>query len=221
MPALDTNALVRYVVEDDVAQLAAAKRLIRKCVSEGQTLFVPVTVTLELEWVLRSSFEYAKDEVMQALSNLFSAAELTFESERALEVALQLYREGSADFADCLHVALAAAERSQQRALARSGSGAHATLEVDDVVVQLGVLLVDLVADVATQEHRIAPDRLCPIDTGARRQDSVPLLDAPQRRDRVAGARDVGVSHDAKPETSMQVSGDLRGGRKGQRAGTN
>ena len=108
MPALDTNALVRYVVEDDVAQLAAAKRLIRKCVSEGQTLFVPVTVTLELEWVLRSSFEYAKDEVMQALSNLFSAAELTFESERALEVALQLYREGSADFADCLHVALAA-----------------------------------------------------------------------------------------------------------------
>jgi predicted nucleic-acid-binding protein len=108
MPALDTNALVRYVVEDDEAQLAAARRLIRKCVNEGQTLFVPVTVTLELEWVLRANFEYAKDEVMAALSTLFSAAELTFESERALEVALQLYREGSADFADCLHVALAA-----------------------------------------------------------------------------------------------------------------
>jgi len=108
MPALDTNALVRYVVEDDVAQLAAARRLIRKCVSEGQTLFVPVTVTLELEWVLRSSFEYAKGEVMQVLSSLFSAAELTFESERALEVALQLYRKGPADFADCLHIALAA-----------------------------------------------------------------------------------------------------------------
>jgi len=108
MPALDTNALVRYVVEDDVAQLAAARRLIRKCVSEGQALFVPVTVTLELEWVLRSSFEYAKDEVMQVLSSLFSAAELTFESERALEVALQLYRKGPADFADCLHIALAA-----------------------------------------------------------------------------------------------------------------
>lgn len=108
MPALDTNALVRYVVEDDAAQLAAARRLIRKCVSEGQTLFVPVTVTLELEWVLRSNFEYAKDEVMQVLASLLSAAELTFESERALEVALQLYREGSADFADCLHVALAA-----------------------------------------------------------------------------------------------------------------
>jgi predicted nucleic-acid-binding protein len=108
MPALDTNALVRYVVEDDTAQLAAAKRLIRKCVSEGRTLFVPVTVTLELEWVLRASFEYAKNEVMEVLSSLFSAAELTFESEPALEVALQLYRDGSADFADCLHIALAA-----------------------------------------------------------------------------------------------------------------
>jgi predicted nucleic-acid-binding protein len=108
MPALDTNALVRYVVADGLAQLAAAKRLIGKCVSEGQTLFVPVTVTLELEWVLRASFDYAKDEVMQVLSNLFSAAELTFESEHALEVALQLYRKGPADFADCLHVALAA-----------------------------------------------------------------------------------------------------------------
>lgn len=108
MPALDTNALVRYVVQDDAAQLAAARRLIDKCVSEGQTLFVPVTVTLELEWVLRASFEYAKDEVMRVLASLFSAAELSFESERALEVALHLYREGSADFAGCLHVALAA-----------------------------------------------------------------------------------------------------------------
>jgi len=107
MPALDTNVLVRYVVQDDSGQLAAAKRLIGRCVAEGQSLFVPVTVTLELEWVLRASFGHVKDDVLQALSNLFSAAELNFESERALEVALQLYREGSADFADCLHIALA------------------------------------------------------------------------------------------------------------------
>jgi predicted nucleic-acid-binding protein len=107
MPALDTNVLVRYVVQDDSGQLAAAKRLIDHCVGEGQSLFVPVTVTLELEWVLRASFGYLKDDVLLVLSNLFSAAELTFESERALEVALHLYREGSADFADCLHVALA------------------------------------------------------------------------------------------------------------------
>lgn len=107
MPALDTNVLVRYIVEDDAAQLAAAKRLISRCVGEGLVLFVPVTVVLELEWVLRSNFAFQKDDVLLTLSSLFSAAELSFESERALEVALQLLRKGSADFADCLHVALA------------------------------------------------------------------------------------------------------------------
>jgi predicted nucleic-acid-binding protein len=108
MPALDTNVLIRYVVQDDAAQLAAARRWIRKAVNEGQTLFVPVTVALELEWVLRSSYGVPRDEALEILSNLLSAAELTFESERALEVALHLYRDGSADFADCLHIALAA-----------------------------------------------------------------------------------------------------------------
>lgn len=107
MPALDSNVLVRYIVQDDAGQLAAARRLISRCVAEGSTLFVPVTVVLELEWVLRSRFGFGKDDVLMALSSLFSAADLIFESERALEVALQLFRKGSADFADCLHVALA------------------------------------------------------------------------------------------------------------------
>lgn len=108
MPALDTNVLLRYIVQDDAAQCASAVRLIRQCVGAGEPLFVPVTVALEVEWVLRASYGFTKDEVMAALSALLSAAELTFESERALEVALQLYRDGSADFADGLHIALAA-----------------------------------------------------------------------------------------------------------------
>lgn len=79
MPALDANVLVRYVVRDDVAQLAAARRLIARCIDEGQSLFAPATVVLELEWVLRSSIDCSRDEVIQVLSNL-----------------------------DCVHVALAA-----------------------------------------------------------------------------------------------------------------
>lgn len=108
MAALDTNVLVRYLVQDDAAQLAAAKKLIRKCVSEGQVLFVPVTVSLELEWVLRSNFGFDKDAVVQTMSALLSSAELSFESERALEIALALYRKGPADYSDCMHIALAA-----------------------------------------------------------------------------------------------------------------
>ena len=84
MAALDTNILVRFLVEDDAAQLAAARKLITRCVNSGETLYVPVTVSLELEWVLRSSFGFDKEAVTLTLSQLLSSSELTFESEGAL-----------------------------------------------------------------------------------------------------------------------------------------
>ena len=107
MAALDTNVLVRLLVEDDAAQLAAARKLIRRCLNAGEALFIPITVALELEWVLRSSFGFDKVAVVATLSKLLSTLELVFESERSLELALMLYRDGPADFSDCLHAALA------------------------------------------------------------------------------------------------------------------
>ena len=107
MAALDTNVLVRFLVRDDAAQLAAARKLVRQCVSDGQTLYVPVTVSLELEWVLRSTFGFDKQTVVQTLSQLLSATELSFESEGALELALRHYVAGAAEYSDCLHAALA------------------------------------------------------------------------------------------------------------------
>ena len=107
MAALDTNVLVRFLVHDDPAQLAAARKLIRKCLGAGQTLYVAVTVALELEWVLRSSFGFAKADIVWTFSQLLSSAELSFESETALELALAHYSQSAADFSDCLHVALA------------------------------------------------------------------------------------------------------------------
>ena len=109
MVALDTNVLIRFLVQDHAAQSTAARKLVRKCVNEGQTLFVPVTVSLELDWVLRSNFKFEKQAVVQTLSDLLSSAELSFESESALELALLQYAETSADYSDCLHAALATA----------------------------------------------------------------------------------------------------------------
>jgi predicted nucleic-acid-binding protein len=137
MAALDTNVLVRYLVEDDLTQLALAKRLIRKAISDGQTLFVPVTVFLELEWVLRTSFGFAKNAVLQTLNGLLASSELSFESEKALELARLLYAKSTADFSDCVHVALvgqageqpfwtfdrAASKLEGAKLLAQSGAG--------------------------------------------------------------------------------------------------
>jgi predicted nucleic-acid-binding protein len=107
MAALDTNVLVRFLVQDDARQGAAAHRLIRRAVDAGGALFVPVTVVLELEWVLRSSFRLRKSGVLQALFGLLGSFELVFESEGAVEAALGHYADSTADFADCLHAALA------------------------------------------------------------------------------------------------------------------
>ena len=69
-------------------------------------MFVPVTVALELEWVLRANYGLPKLDVVRQLSDLLGAQELTFESEAALELALRSYTEGNFDFSDCLHAAL-------------------------------------------------------------------------------------------------------------------
>ena len=108
MAALDTNVLVRYLVQDDAVQGEAAARLINRGVGAGSTLFVPVTVVLELEWVLRSVFKFDKPAVLEAMFGLIGSFELGFQSETAVEMALAQFQRGAADFADCLHAALAA-----------------------------------------------------------------------------------------------------------------
>ncbi len=107
MAALDTNILVRFLVEDDARQLAQARRVITNAIAQGEALFVPVTVFLELEWVLRTRFGFAKPQVTATLSSLLGAPELSIESESAMEVATALYASSKADFSDCVHVALA------------------------------------------------------------------------------------------------------------------
>lgn len=107
MAALDTNVLVRFLIQDDARQGFQARQLVDAALTRGETLFVPITVLLELEWVLRSNFEFPKDQIIVTLSSLLSAKELVFESEATAEVALELFRQSKADFADCIHIALA------------------------------------------------------------------------------------------------------------------
>ena len=113
MAALDTNVLVRFLVQDDARQGAAATRLIRNGIKAGGALYIPVTVVLELEWLLRSSFTFDKAAVLQTMFGLLGSFELAFESEGAVEAALGNYADGKADFADCLHAALAMMAQEQ------------------------------------------------------------------------------------------------------------
>ena len=105
--SLDTNILVRFIVRDDDRQTTAVAKVFEQHIRQAQNLWVPVTVMLELEWVLRSRYKFSKAHVIRAMSALLDTFELAFESEGALEQALFAYEDGSADYAEYLHLALA------------------------------------------------------------------------------------------------------------------
>jgi len=113
MAALDTNVLLRFLLQDDPAQSAAATRLVRRANVSGESLYVPVSVSLELEWVLRLRLKLGKAAVVRSFDGLLESVELRFERVGALEWALRQYEESSADFADCLHAALASMASEQ------------------------------------------------------------------------------------------------------------
>lgn len=106
MAALDTNVLVRYLVSDDKKQFQAAKSLIEDSAPD-LTFFVPLSVVVELEWVLRSLYGQDKETVLKLFSGLLETRELEFQEEASIEIALSLYTENNTDFADCLHIAAA------------------------------------------------------------------------------------------------------------------
>ena len=109
MPGLDTNVLVRWLVEDDDDQTARVQMRFESSRATQATWFVPSTVMLELEWVLRSRYRFDKTAVLQVVNALLETQELEFQAEAALERALHLYRQGGAEFADCLHAGLCGA----------------------------------------------------------------------------------------------------------------
>lgn len=106
MATLDTNVLVRYLVADDKKQYQVAKDYIEQSESDSAH-FIPLSVSVELEWVMRSVYEQSKESVLRLFSGLLESRELAFQDEDSIEIAMSLYADNNTDFADCLHVAAA------------------------------------------------------------------------------------------------------------------
>jgi predicted nucleic-acid-binding protein len=100
--ALDTNVLVRALVQDDAPQ----GRRAQVCLS-AQPVYVPVTVVLELEWVLRSRYGYSPKAIADAMEKLAILENAVIGEQAAVVAAARKMRQGW-DFADALHHALAA-----------------------------------------------------------------------------------------------------------------
>ena len=100
MIGLDTNILIRLLVEDDPRQVKAARELVANAVAKGELLRVDPIVLCEVVWVLRTAYRVPKVRIVNALEGLLSAAELEVGDADPVRDALEDFRVGKGDFAD-------------------------------------------------------------------------------------------------------------------------
>ena len=99
MTAVDTNILVRFLVKDDNAQYESASEIFR-----SDEVFVPRTVILEAEWVLRHVYDFDSQKILGSFKRLFGLSNIHTEDFQIMAEAVSMAENGL-DFADALHLA--------------------------------------------------------------------------------------------------------------------
>jgi predicted nucleic-acid-binding protein len=118
--AIDTNVVIRFLTKDDQGQFHKATQAM-----EAGDIFVPTTVLLESEWVLRSAYHFPANRIVGALRGLAGLPGVTFEEPALVAQALDWMADGM-DFADALHLGKAGgceAFLTFDRKLAKAASG--------------------------------------------------------------------------------------------------
>ena len=99
MRAVDTNVIVRLFARDDAAQVAAARQALA-----GDTVFVPKSVMVEFEWILRGVYRQSRATIVSAIETILATANVEVEDAPVVARAVDWFRRGM-DFADALHLA--------------------------------------------------------------------------------------------------------------------
>lgn len=99
MLAVDTNVIVRIVTQDDPNQARRAVALF-----ERERIFIAKTVLLEVEWVLRFSYQLPREVIAPTLRKVIGLSTVEVENPDEVFMALDWHEQGL-DFADALHLA--------------------------------------------------------------------------------------------------------------------
>lgn len=99
MLAVDTNVVIRLLLNDDAKQSQQALQLFTQ-----NRIHLLTTVLLETEWVLRKPCGLPRDEIHHLLCSLTGLPQVTLEAPELMKTALDWFAQGM-DFADALHLA--------------------------------------------------------------------------------------------------------------------
>ena len=102
MIGLDTNVLVRYLVQDDPVQTRKANSLIDRAALQDSAMFINHVVMCELAWVLGRGYGYARTEVAEVIEKILLGRQFEIERRDLIWTALADFKSSRADFADCL-----------------------------------------------------------------------------------------------------------------------
>jgi predicted nucleic-acid-binding protein len=102
MIGLDTNLVVRFLVQDDETQAALASEVFAS-LSGDHPGFIGSVVLAETSWVLAKAYKASREDIAGAIEGLLRSEEIIIENTEAAYRALAVYREGRAvEFADAL-----------------------------------------------------------------------------------------------------------------------
>ncbi len=99
MIAVDTNLLVRILSNDDPIQARRAVKILK-----SDDIYIPKTVLLETEWVLRHAYEIGRSAIAVGFQKLLGLPNVSVEDPDSIYQAISWY-ENKFDFADALHLA--------------------------------------------------------------------------------------------------------------------
>ncbi|RZB35947.1 MAG: hypothetical protein SRB2_02745 [Desulfobacteraceae bacterium Eth-SRB2] len=103
MIALDTNALVRILIEDDEKQALAVKKLIESVEKKAQQIIILNEVLVETVWVLESVYECTREDIYRFLETLMHTSIFIFSEPQVMVSAIHHFKKGG-DFADLVIV---------------------------------------------------------------------------------------------------------------------
>ena len=99
MISVDTNLLVRILTNDDPIQARRAVKILK-----SDDIYIPKTVLLETEWVLRHAYEVGRSAIAVGFQKLLGLPNVSVEDPDSIYQAISWY-ENKFDFADALHLA--------------------------------------------------------------------------------------------------------------------
>jgi len=99
---LDSNILIRYLVQDDVAQARKASRFIEESLSPESPGFINHISLCEIVWVLKRRYGVGKPALIDIIDGLLTTKQLVVENIEIAWRALRAFEAGSADFSDAM-----------------------------------------------------------------------------------------------------------------------